>query len=208
LLAASVLLAWGCSDDVLDGPVDSTAQTNLGGDNGKVGDDGKGGATAKTTTKLSFDVQSVPTGPRILLEPTKTGDKTFTVRLLIVDFANLFGVATHLRYDPKALELTDLKTHELLRGPGYDARAIAKDSPKGRVLLGVARYLVSGSAFQALKGATVNKAAWATLTFKVLKPGKHTVTFDKNATIARRSDYQIVDAAWATLTVSHEEVAR
>lgn len=197
LFIASLAVTVGCGDTIADGPLSSSTQL--------VGEQ-PSGTTADTTpgaAKLSFSPTGATTGPRVELEPTKTGDDTFEVRVLVRSFPNLYGIAGHLRYDPKTLSLTKLTTLKMLDGGDYDGRSIGADQPKGRLLLGAARFRTKGSAYGALQGADVTKQVWATLSFKILADGTHKLAFDAATLMVKNASYEDVDTDFGGLEVTY-----
>ena len=194
-LACCALVALaGCGDVIEPGP--GSVTSGLTDDDKKLDEQ-----NGNLPTELTFDVPENLTGPRVELEPTKTGDDTFELRLLLRDFPNLFGIAGHLRYDPAALEVTEIEKHTVLEGTGYASRTIAADKPKGRLLLGSTRFRTGGSFYSQLQGADVNKQRWVTLQVKVLQEGAHTIAFDPHSLMAKRSTYENVKTNFGQLTV-------
>ena len=200
-IALAALLA-ACEGDVIaEGP--AQAGSGLVDDKGKVDDGGN-----KDATNLLFDVKGNASGPRVELQPTKTGADTFELRLVLRDFSDLFGVAGHLRYDPKNLSLQSIEKHKVLDDGAFDSKTVAADSPKGRVLLGATRFRTTGSPFSPLLGAKVGKQVWVTMKFKVLQSGEHTIAWDDSASMVKTSKYEDVETDFATVTVQRKEATR
>jgi hypothetical protein len=192
----ALLIAPACDDSLVSGPLESSS--SLANNN-----TGRVDPNAAGSPKLLFNATGATENARVELEPTKTGDSEFEVRLLLRDFPNLYGIAGHLRYDPKVLTLVTVQMHKVLQGKNYDSRSVGADKPKGRLLLGATRFKSGGSAFSPLAGVPVGKEVWATLTFKLLADGKHTIAFDPTTTMAKSATYEDLKTSYGGLVVEY-----
>lgn len=199
LLAAIVLgvflLLASCRDVAPEGQDDAATSIDVGADAGAVD-----GAGAASTTAV---VTGAATGPRVGLEATvfeADAAVEIEVRVLLLDIPDLFGAASHLRFDPTALELIEAKEHAVLAGDGWAPRALVKGG-KDRVLLGAARVREGGSPYSPLQGAKVGKQVWATLRFRVIGALPTTLAFDPARTLARSADYAPLALDWAAVEI-------
>ncbi|MEY3013944.1 MAG: hypothetical protein RIT45_2679 [Pseudomonadota bacterium] len=140
------------------------------------------------------------TGPRVAMAVDGPDDAgTFTLRVTLRDIPDLFGIATHLRYDPTQVELVDAKEHAVLAGDGWAPRVLLKPVPE-RVLLGAARIREGGSPYSPLEGAKVGNQLWATLQFRLLDAATSaTIDFDPARSIARSAGYEVLTLDWASV---------
>jgi hypothetical protein len=115
--------------------------------------------------------------------------KRMRVQVYVGKFPELFGIAGHLHYDPDALELISLKPEHLPRGPVAQADwlpvTLAEDTPKGRILLGGARFRTKPSAYEAMVGVKVERELWLTAEFAPKKAATTQVAFDTGSITAR-----------------------
>ena len=78
-------------------------------------------------------------GARVTLDHELVDGDQVVLKVRIRSFDNLYGIAAHLRYDPKTLELVAIQGHDVLNNFSHSSRTIAKKSPSGRILLDVGR---------------------------------------------------------------------
>ena len=135
-------------------------------------------------------------GARVTLDHELVDGDQVVLKVRIRSFDNLYGIAAHLSYDPKTLELVAIQGHDVLNNFSHSSRTIAKDSPAGRILLGAARFRNSSQPWSTLQGATVDNQLWATLRFAVQADGEHVVSFDPARSFAKDSKYQDVATQW------------
>ncbi len=169
----------------------STTQDGLGDD----GDVTSGPGVALTT-------QGTQTGPRVVLEGKAESADEFEVRVLVRDIPNLYGIAAHLVWDESALELVSHNGHLMMIATDMRSRTLVKPSGKSRLLLGAARYRDGGSPWAPLVGAKVTNQIWATLRFRVLTSGKHSIAFDPDHLLAKSSTYEDLALSWTSLDVA------
>ena len=165
------------------------------------------------------DTQAGVTQPTFLAEgaSSTTGDVSVTgswlaesghvkVEVVISNFADLFGIAGHLHYDPSVLQLTALQAYGVPLGKfkstaDYTPRAVAKEVPTGRILLGGARVVNAPSPFNAMEGVMVDKETWVTLEFAVLKQTQTTIAFDPITQVVKTGDFKEAPTDWGHLTI-------
>ncbi len=190
-------LVAGCGDNITV-PAPASADANGSGTAADVG---------IALVLPGFAAAPQASGPRVQLDGEVQPNGQIVVHVALHDFADLYALAGHLRYDPDGLELVSIEGHTILSGAGYVGRVIATDSPAGRILLGGARVRTSGNGWEKTTGAVVTKQLWATAVFRVLEPGTYPLTFDADTTIARHSNYQHVEMSWqgATIELVEEE---
>lgn len=187
-------LLWSCSNNQTDTGSGTETDATAGADDGSIGN----GALP------AFQASTPATGARVDLEGGwDDASKHVRVRLYVAGFANLLGLAGHLRFDPSALKLTALTGAPVPLGPSKDtltweARTMAKESPAGRVLLGGARFRKKPNPYVGPEGAVVDRELWVTLEFEVLQPGTHTIAFDPASTTARNDGNEEVSATWGS----------
>ncbi len=168
------------------------AAADVQSDSGSIDVTGEPGWTAT--------IDGATSGARVGLTvegPDDTG--AFTLRVTLRDIPDLFGIATHLRYDAKTVELVDASEHAVLAGDGWAPRVLVKPVPD-RVLLGAARIREGGSPYSPLEGAKVGNQLWATLQFRLLDGATETtIDFDPARSIARSAGYEPLALDWASV---------
>jgi len=154
-----------------------------------------------STIKTEFVASVTPEkGPSVEMTAQwlpETGRMQVTVWLN--NFKNLVGIAGHLRYDATALELVDLQAQGVPHGSDpakWQARAVAKISPEGRVLAGGAIFAVKPSPFGKLTGAKVSRESWLIMEFIVKKPASTKIDFDPDSLVARDDQYTDLPVVW------------
>ena len=128
------------------------------------------------------------------------------VAVWVGSIKDLLGIAAHLRYDPKALQLTKLELQSIAEmgdaGPGvWQSRGIAKDGPPGRILLGSARFRTAIAPFLFPEGAAVEREKWVALEFAVLTTGETKLRFDPPSQLARSGEGTALQLQWLDATV-------
>ena len=208
LLCVLVVAASACtrltSDTAVAGPgIPVTAAADVG----IVGEQ-DAGAGADVSLGPSTTVESTqPTsGPRVTLAHKFVGEQV-VVQVTLNSFADLVGLAGHLRYDPKGLRLATVNEHPVLASKGFDSRTVVRESPAGRVLLGAARFRIDTRPWDPPEGAAIGQQLLATLTFDVLAAGSHRIYFDPDHALAKSAAYEDIDPAWGELTVHRQEVS-
>ena len=130
------------------------------------------------------------------------------VEVAIANFADLFGISGHLHYDPAVLQLTALQGNAVPLGvtkstSDYTPRAVAKESPTGRILLGGARFSNIPSPFDTPTGVKVDREVWLILDFVVLaQVHQTTLAFDPNTLVVRNGAYVDVPTDWGQLQLN------
>jgi hypothetical protein len=197
LAAATIVvmpLLWSCSNNQTDNGAGTETDATTGADDGSIGNG----------TLPTFQASSPATGARVDLEGAwDDATQHVRVRLYIAGFANVLGLAGHLRFDPAVLKLVTLTGSPVPLGPAKDAltweaRTMAKESPAGRVLLGGARFRKKPNPYVGPEGAVVDRELWVTLEFEVLQSGTHTIAFDPGSTTARNDGNEEVSATWGS----------
>lgn len=128
------------------------------------------------------------------------------VEVAIAGFSDLFGIAGHLHYDPEVLHLELLQGYAVPLGVAkntsdYTPRAVAKESPPGRILLGGARFSNVPSPFDTPAGVKVDREVWLVLEFSVLQRVATGITFDPDSLVVRSGAYADVATDWGSLTI-------
>lgn len=121
------------------------------------------------------------------------------VTVWLNNFKNLVGIAGHLHYDAAALELVNLQAQGVPHGSDpakWQARAVAKISPEGRVLVGGAIFAVKPSPFAPLTGAKVSRESWLIMEFIVKKSASTKIEFDPDTVVARDDQYTDLPVVW------------
>ncbi len=203
LFLALLAVATGCAPDVLvQGPaaaavVAAAAAAVLAND-----------VTQPSKFKVEFVASAPPDkGPSVEM----TGDwlastERLQVTVWLNNFKNLVGIAGHLRYDASALELVDLQAQGVPHGSDpakWQARAVAKISPEGRVLAGGAIFSVKPSPFAALAGAKVSRESWLIMEFVVKKQASTVIAFDPDTLVARDDQYTDLAVVWGNGTIKN-----
>lgn len=129
------------------------------------------------------------------------------VQVSVAHFADLFGVAGHLHYDPEILQLTALQAIGVpmgKKGAGFDytPKAMAKESPVGRLLVGGARIVNQPSPFYPQEGIAVERETWLVLEFAVLAEKSTKIAFDPGTLVVKTGDYKDLQADWGHLDIS------
>lgn len=184
---AAVVLAAACGHDdpVASAPAPNAPDTQAAD-----------AAIAQDTTPAPIALPSLDGGPEPVVSYVHiTGEwvaegQKLRVRVWIGRFDELFGIAGHLRYDPDALELLTLEPHHVPQGPSasadWEAVSLAEDTPKGRILMGGARFRLKPSIYDPMLGVKVEREPWLVAEFKVKKVGTTSLHFDP-ATITART---------------------
>ncbi len=133
--------------------------------------------------------------------------KRLKVSVWVGSIKDLLGMAAHLRYDPKALQLTKLELQSIAEvgddAPGvWQSRGIAKDAPLGRILLGSARFRSTIAPFLFPQGAQVDREKWVVLEFAVLEHGQTKLWFDPPSQLARSGEGTALSLQWLGATVT------
>jgi hypothetical protein len=130
------------------------------------------------------------------------------VEVAIQNFADLFGISGHFHYDPAVLQLTALQANAVPLGykkstADYKPRAVAVESPTGRILLGGARFSNIPTPFDTPSGVKVDREVWLVLDFTVLQKVKQTtLAFDPNSLVVRDGPYTDVPTDWGQLQIN------
>ena len=211
VLVTGMSIAVGCAQDdvVVEGPVVKSdtggpdiATTATNKDEVDVVGTGVVGQTSRV-------ISSQPdTGARVTLDHTLIENDQIEVKVTIRSFDNLYGIAAHLGYDPKALKLVSIQGHDVLNNFSHSSRTIAKESQAGRILLGAARFLTNAQPWSKLEGAAVDSALWVTLRFAVQADGEHVISFDPARSFAKDSTYKDVATTWGQLRITRQADAR
>jgi hypothetical protein len=206
-MVAGLSTVVGCAqDDVaaegpkvdIAGEATDAATTRTGNASGDV-------VTSGTIGQPTRVISTQPTkGARVTLDHELADDDQIVVKVTIRSFDNLYGIAAHLRYDAKALELVAIKGHDVLNNFSHSSRTVAKESPSGRLLLGAARFLNNSKPWSTLQGASVDSELWATLRFAVHVEGEHVVSFDPARSFAKDSKYVDVATKWGELRITRQ----
>ena len=146
-------------------------------------------------------------GPAVSFQATwQEAKQLLHVTVWVHDFPHLIGLAGHLRYDPDALHLVTSTATGVPVGdkpnPLYEAHAVAKDSPPGRILAGCARLNSKPSPFTPIEDTAVSSELWLTLDFQVLKAGDHKLFFDPDTVTARAADGTQIAVQWGSAHVT------
>jgi hypothetical protein len=157
-------------------------------------------ATAKAAAMPTFSGGAEPAARYLHLTGEWLPDaKRMRVQVYVGKFPELFGIAGHLHYDPAALELISLKPDHLPRGPVEQADwlpvSLAEETPKGRILLGGARFRTKPSAYEAMVGVKVERELWLTAEFAPKKAATTQVAFDAGSITARTAGGEDLDVA-------------
>lgn len=133
-------------------------------------------------------------------------DDHIRVEVAVNHFADLFGIAGHLHYDPAVLQITSSQANAVPLGDkkdtsDYKPRGTAKESPTGRILLGGARFSNVPSPFDTPSGVKLTRETWLVLEFHVLQKVKTVIAFDPNSLVARNGSYTEVPTDWGQLTI-------
>lgn len=192
---AATLLIVGCSDDV------SKSTT-------KTADSSASPADVVTQDSSAKVIEPTVEGPGHAAggyaEVSGQWDAA-TQRLKVVVWVgsveDLLGIAAHLHYDPKALQLTKLELQSIAEqgddAPGvWQSRGIAKEAPLGRILLGSARFRTTTAPFLFPSGAAVEREKWVILEFAVLATGESALWFDPPSQLARAGDGAALKLQW------------
>lgn len=199
-ILAALLLLGSCSEETPEtssGSADATGNTA-----DAIGADGTANADDPT-------VQGAGHGPGGYAEISGQWDakaQRLKVSIWVGSIKDLLGIAAHLHYDPKALQLTHLELQSIAEkgddGPGvWQSRGIAKDAPLGRILLGSARFRTTIAPFLFPEGAPVEREKWVALEFAVLAKGETKLTFDPPSQLARAGDGTALKLQWLDATV-------
>lgn len=127
--------------------------------------------------------------------------KRLKVAVWVGGVKDLLGIAAHLHYDPKVLQLAKLELQSIAEdgdaAPGvWQSRGVAKDAPVGRVLLGSARFRTTTAPFLFPEGAAVDREKWVILEFAVLAVGETSLWFDPLSQLARSGDGTALQLQW------------
>lgn len=199
--------AWGCSrltsDETVAGPGVPQGNTDtaptIEADAGDV-DVGPGPGTTVASEQPT-------SGARVTLTHRLVGEQV-VVDVVLNSFADLVGLSGHLRYDPKGLQLEKVVEHSALKSKGFDSRTVARESPAGRVLLGVARFRIDTRPWDPPEGVAVGQQVLVTMTFNILAEGSHRIHFDSEHALAKNASYEDINPAWGELTVHRQEVSQ
>lgn len=195
LIAAALA---GCSEDslvVAGVQVDASALSAA--DAGQVG-----------VAPVQIVIEAGPaSGARVTVEAT-AGEANHRVHLryYLESFADLLGIAGHLRFDPAALRVVALEAKPVPAGASEDAEfwqpfSIARESPAGRLLLGGARFRHKPHPYAPFEGAVVGRELWLDLELEVVQPGTHVVAFDPASLVARTAAAKDIAVHWPTVRI-------
>lgn len=195
--ALVLLLALGCSSSATTGTKGAAASADAAGTSGDV--------AATTAPKLVADAQDK--GPAVTFQGVwQESAKRMQVQVWVRDFPHLLGLAGHLRYDPEALRLESLKADGVPVGatadPLFEAHAVARDTPPGRVLAGAARLNSKPSPWLVPEDVAVSSELWLTLIFDIRKPGSHKLYFDPDTVMARSADGKPIAVQWGSAHIA------
>ena len=196
-VALVALVGGGCGAD--EGVATATPDVSVSGD-AQASGDLSASLDAYASPAIVLTSVGATTGPRVELDASLESDKTVTVRVLVRDFDDLYAIAAHLTWDPKALTLLEHKGHLMMLQSGYNARTLIKPSGAGRLLLGAARFREGGSPWAAIAGAKVGAEQWATLRFKLISDSAK-LSFDPTHGLAKSASYEAVAMGWQHLTL-------
>ncbi len=196
--AALALALVACGEDP---PAQGSA------DAGAVGQNGDAQLNSAADTPVFLAVGGTATTGAVAISGSWTDTQRVHIEVAINDFADLFGIAGHLHYDPAVLQLASLQANGVPLGADnnttdYLPRAVAKESPTGRILLGGARFSKLPSPFDTPTGAKVSHEVWLILEFTVLQKTATTLDFDPNSLVARNGAYTDVPTDWGRLQIS------
>lgn len=136
-----------------------------------------------------------------------TDTQRVRVEVAVNNFSDLFGISGHLHYDPAVLQLAALQANAVPLGAkkntsDYTPRAVAKEAPTGRILLGGARFSNIPSPFDTPAGVAVTHEVWLVLEFNVLQQVTTSVAFDPNTLVVRNGAYTDVPTDWGQLQIN------
>ena len=185
------------------------------------GDESAVAPEADTLTASTTDVQtSAADAPTLLAvgATSTTGAVAVTgtwaadtqhiaVEVAVSQFKDLFGIAGHLHYDPAVLQLVASKAIGVPLGKagkplGYTPKAVLRDSPVGRLLVGGARVINAPSPYEGVEGVAVDREVWLQLEFAVLQKKPTQVAFDPTTLVAKTGTYTDIQADWGHLEIS------
>jgi len=197
LLMSCLPLLAGCGEDTAVESEKADVSAGADAPSGDIATDA-GNATQAGVTATSAGATS---GARVTLEADVEADDSITVSVLVRDYDELYAIASHLTWDPKALQLLEHKGHLLLAGSGYSTRSLVKPTEGGVLLLGAARFKDGGSPWSPIQAAKVGNEIWATLRFKLLGE-KAELKFDPAHSLAKNASYEAVSTGWQRLTIA------
>ncbi len=197
---AALLLALGLASCGEDSAVQAVDDATVGAA------DVDAQVTTQGTAPVFLPVGGTATTGAVSFEGSWTDTQRVHVEVAISDFKDLFGIAGHLHYDPAVLQLTLMQANAVPLGSDkntsdYKPRAVAKEAPTGRILLGGARFSNVPSPFDTPYGAKVTKETWLVLEFEMLKKGATTISFDPNTLVVRNGAYTDVPTDWGHLEI-------
>ncbi len=195
-LAALALPA--CGDDA---PIQSTADAAQAGINGDAQ------VAQQGLTPVFLAVGGTATTGAVTIAGSSPDGAHVHVEIAINNFADLFGIAGHLHYDPAVLQLTAQQANGVPVGADnnltdYKPRTVAKESPTGRILMGGARFSNVPTPFDTPTGAKVTREVWLVLDFNVLQKTPTSLAFDPNTLVVRNGAYTDVPTDWGQLQIS------
>jgi hypothetical protein len=162
--------------------------------------------TPSGTAPVFLPVGGTATSGAVAFVGSWTDKQKVHVEIAVKNFKDLFGIAGHVHYDPAVLQLTLLQANAVPLGDDkntsdYKPRAVAKEAPTGRILLGGARFSNVPSPFDTPYGAKVTKETWLVLEFDVLKKADTVIAFDPNTLVVRNGAYTDVPTDWGHLEI-------
>ncbi len=196
-LLAMLMLA-ACGEDV---------PTQGAGDAESTGGDIDAQVAASGTGPVFLATGGTATTGAVAIAGSWTDTQRVHVEVAINNFSDLFGISGHLHYDPAVLQLTALQASAVPLGAAkntsdYTPKAVAKESPTGRILLGGARFSNIPTPFDTPTGVAVTHEMWLVLEFSVLQKVSTSLAFDPNTLVVRNGAYTDVPTDWGKLQIS------
>lgn len=199
---ALVLLLAACGDDV---PASAAADAE------NLAADADAQVAIDTSGPVFLPIGGTATTNTVTIDGIWTESQHVRIEVAVNRFSDLFGIAGHLHYDPKVLQLTALQANAVPLGDkkdtsDYKPRAVAKEAPVGRILLGGARLSNVPSPFDTPTGVKVTHETWLVLEFSVLQKVATTIAFDPNTLVVRNGAYTEVPTDWGQLQISWAKI--
>lgn len=151
-----------------------------------------------------------PAGGSVHLQGQWQADRQrVSVEVRVRGNVQLVGVAGHLRWDPKVLQLDSVDINpKLLLGDAniWEQRSVNKQAEPGRLLLGTARFRKELSFWSGVESLLVKDERWLTATFAVVGQGQTDVVFAPESTVARDDTGAQLPLVWTSVQVSATSV--
>ncbi len=200
-VAAAVLLALTLTACGEDTPTQGAADVE------SVGADADAQVATANDGPVFLPTGGTATTGAVSIAGSWTDTKRVHVEVAINNFTDLFGISGHFHYDPAVLQMTLLQANAVPMGTkkdtsDYTPRAVAKEAPTGRILLGGARFSNIPSPFDTPAGVAVGREVWLVLEFTVLQKVPTTLAFDPNTLVVRNGAYTDVPTDWGQLQIT------